>query len=830
MKAFSNRLMRFLKENVVVIGLLVLYLCFISFWEDKAWSWLIGPVLSKFDCNWITTIVFVLLAILLLWRCILFAKRETIADWMMGLAVVSGGLWAWYRFTTDWAYPMHGLSRLCYVDIIVVAAVGCICVWLYQQFCCKSRKPNSEKVEGFTIDIPIDSRSEDLLGRKDRAENIAQKMMSTDVEKAAFTLGIVARWGEGKSSFMRMMKEYLKERYGCDLVVMDFNPWLYGKDVNLTHVFFDELRHVVSPLNWTLARRLRHYANTLAGTNTFFDKVATYSLLLFSDKNVTEQYEDLKKQVRQLEKKIVIFVDDVDRLESMEMMEVFHLVRNASNFPHMYFVIGYDKAYVIENMRSNLRYHCLSYTDKILQEEHMLPPMTNEQITNHLSRVINKILKSKEEDVIKTLFASDVYRVDMCQYIKNLRDIKRFDNILLANYTKLKGEVNMRDFVLFELLRWRYPLIHSFIEDKIDDVFTVSNAQVRLYISEEQDKKEDNHRFQIDSRVDLVKCLENRHEELHLRITDISRLKSLLNALWGKYRPADKFNINHPQYIARYFYNSLLEKDIPECEMQALLQMPFDEMKPTLKLLQEQKGFFLISYLERIPRDRTEIKLRLRMIFYINSIAEVWSVGDDVIATMLHQLKNLSSDNGYSTEIKQFLRDTLLENSGRPYVLRYLARKEENEQVLSQYPLSLDEIRELKADVFERYVQKNEWNLSEVFSVWLKTHTRIQDTKHGYDVLQEESVYEYNQIMRRLAASYFSEFIPLTIRRYPTDNLCYELVEVWPYLWKDFQDYYSYVCERTDDVAIACEYGSFLGTYYREGGGEICFEFKDIRV
>lgn len=92
---------------------------------------------------------------------------------------------------------------------------------------------------------------------------------------------------------------------------------------------------------------------------------------------VEEQYEDLKKKISNMQRKIVVFIDDVDRLGANEIEELFRLVRNTSNLPSMYFVMAYDKKYVVDTLKNMFPSHSLSYTEKILQEEFFLPVIKN---------------------------------------------------------------------------------------------------------------------------------------------------------------------------------------------------------------------------------------------------------------------------------------------------------------------------------------------------------------------------------------------------------------------------------------------------------------------
>ena len=49
--------------------------------------------------------------------------------------------------------------------------------------------------DGFLEDEPITSCENDLLNRKGHAYNLSDKLLATNTENSAFTLGIVAPWG-----------------------------------------------------------------------------------------------------------------------------------------------------------------------------------------------------------------------------------------------------------------------------------------------------------------------------------------------------------------------------------------------------------------------------------------------------------------------------------------------------------------------------------------------------------------------------------------------------------------------------------------------------------
>lgn len=65
----------------------------------------------------------------------------------------------------------------------------------------RAPKESNDSSDGFFIDEPITSSEEDLLNRKIDAYDAAEKLLATKTENNAFTFGIVAPWGNGKTSF-----------------------------------------------------------------------------------------------------------------------------------------------------------------------------------------------------------------------------------------------------------------------------------------------------------------------------------------------------------------------------------------------------------------------------------------------------------------------------------------------------------------------------------------------------------------------------------------------------------------------------------------------------
>ena len=72
--------------------------------------------------------------------------------------------------------------------------------------------------------------TEDLLGFKRFAEPIARSIANVTAKETPLTIGVYGEWGSGKTSFLKMIDESLREQ---DIYPVWFNAWKYEQEDNL---------------------------------------------------------------------------------------------------------------------------------------------------------------------------------------------------------------------------------------------------------------------------------------------------------------------------------------------------------------------------------------------------------------------------------------------------------------------------------------------------------------------------------------------------------------------------------------------------------------------
>ena len=96
-------------------------------------------------------------------------------------------------------------------------------------------------------------------------------------------------------------------------------------------------------------------------------------------------------------KKIVILIDDVDRLEYNELFELLRLIRISANFRNVIFVVAYDKTYIAQLLEDHQIPNGEEYLKKIINLEITLPAYEYNLLIRMLHRHLLEIVAIDEK-------------------------------------------------------------------------------------------------------------------------------------------------------------------------------------------------------------------------------------------------------------------------------------------------------------------------------------------------------------------------------------------------------------------------------------------------
>jgi len=307
----------------------------------------------------------------------------------------------------------------------------------------------------FSEDNAVKSPDDDILNYGHLVERLKENIKHQNFN-CSFTIGIIGPWGNGKSSFMNLLTKHFNDENNT--IAVHFHPYLNHTESEISSEFFHAFQHALKPYSSKLSSLILEYSNKLMN---FYKDQNINNLIKkeFTSTNSSayDTYQSINLALKDIDKKIIVFVDDLDRLSQEEILQVLKLIRNTANFRNTIFIVAMDKGYVLSRLNSNDSILRNKFIDKFFQLEIYLPEIDKTILRNQFlktlrdSSIINESLKIELEGLISS---STVLFDD---HISNLRDVKRLCNQIIFEYPFINEEIELSDFVNFIFLKLAFP-------------------------------------------------------------------------------------------------------------------------------------------------------------------------------------------------------------------------------------------------------------------------------------------------------------------------------------------------------------------------------------
>lgn len=300
-------------------------------------------------------------------------------------------------------------------------------------------------------------------------------------------MGVMAPWGYGKTSFVNLMREQFAEN--PNLTVIDFNPWMFSGAQQLTDTFFKEVAaelRVKDPRRFrAVADELDNYGDVLGSVAGAFGPIGVALLGLGrgvakSAVKVAELRRGGTLQLRhkvaeklgQLDQPIVVIIDDIDRLSTDEIRDIFKLVRLTASFPNLVYVLAFDRERV-ERALDETNVPGRAYLEKIVQLSFDLPAIQRGTLQTQVFAELDRILGDLPDARFDSNRWPDVYMEIVGPMFANLRDVTRFAVSARPALAALGCEIEFVDLVALEAIRVFRPEVFAQLQVVATELTTV---------------------------------------------------------------------------------------------------------------------------------------------------------------------------------------------------------------------------------------------------------------------------------------------------------------------------------------------------------------------
>ena len=234
--------------------------------------------------------------------------------------------------------------------------------------------------------------------------------------------------------------------------MLRFDPWLFSGAEELVTRFFSELG---AQLRTSKSARVRELADRFA---SYGDAVSPLAPLVFGrtgaavvavvqrgraavkgkDTSASEQRRELQSRLADVDRPIVVFIDDIDRLAEHEVREVVRLVKLVGDLPGVRYLLAFDRRRV-ELALGDCSEDGRAYLEKIVQAPHDLPVVGPARLRRLALEELNECLVDMELPFFSQDAWGSLYGAGVAPMLRTLRDARRFANVAPAALSSPAG-------------------------------------------------------------------------------------------------------------------------------------------------------------------------------------------------------------------------------------------------------------------------------------------------------------------------------------------------------------------------------------------------------
>lgn len=425
-------------------------------------------------------------------------------------------------------------------------------------------------------DDPLVAGSQDAFGRLSYATRAAELICHVHSVDSSAVFGLSGPWGSGKTSLIHMVVEKLKDS-GDDWSVEWFSPWAANDVTGLLSEFYASLTAALPKKKSKKVRKaLAATASVAAPT---LDAIPVVGRLLGEAARLTRDaasqptpwqraFKDASRELRKLEQRILIVVDDVDRLHGDELLALLKVVRLLGRFDGVQYLLAYDEETLYRNLIAAGVVRgsgtAQRFMEKIVQYPLFLPLLTEHQQLARLNSGLERVARVTSDDPStnrRLNGLNDCFGV----LLTTPRAIDRYIAQLGHHLPLLAtDEIDDEDMQILTLLRVALPNLYAAIPRYKRQLVTGSSGELK------SDSQSDFEYEPFDIKP-LTRLVDKRHR-------DIAR--KLLVSLFPKVQPSRgsvtyssvrRQSVHNPDYFDRYFAMGILDHDVSDEHVETVL-------------------------------------------------------------------------------------------------------------------------------------------------------------------------------------------------------------------------------------------------------------------
>lgn len=424
----------------------------------------------------------------------------------------------------------------------------------------------------FSGDNPKINPAEDMLDYAPFSRLLAQSI-SRMSPKEGIVISINGPWGSGKSTALNFILYYLEHEFAERPVIpIHFAPWWFSGRENLTRLLISQLRARLGDKDYAeLKGKLADFADLVTRIPGVPGKDAGEFIAdrLRGEPDLVSLKNRIDELLRDSDPRILVIIDDIDRLAPDEICDLFRTIKATGKFPNVIYLLAFDIEVVVQSLEQTFITDGNSYLEKIVQVPFTLPSPDKSALRKFLFDRLSATVT--DEANFDEAYWVNVYFTSIDHFIVTPRHVIRLTNALQATYPSVMGEVNNVDFIAIEAIRVFMPKLYDKIR-RNQDLLTGISAVLNPDNAAEQRKT-------FESWLELIPN-EDRDYAKRLLSLIFPRFGSAFgNAIYGSDWLSNwrrKLRVCSPDKFPIFFRFTISLDSISTAEINALLEITRD--------------------------------------------------------------------------------------------------------------------------------------------------------------------------------------------------------------------------------------------------------------
>lgn len=326
-------------------------------------------------------------------------------------------------------------------------------------------------MNNFDADKPIKTSSEDLPGRSGYAKAIATAIINQKGDDS-HVIGLYGRWGSGKTSTLNMVAEAIAQatanKDDAPRIVI-FSSWGSGSVAQLLGRFCDALQEVnylgkAKKSAKELMGLLDRYGDLLEKISPRIGCAASaVGRLSVRSNSPIEIKCSIGNVLKKQKRKIVVVIDDIDRLSDEQIRHVFQFVNSVADFPNVIYVLPFDYSVVAAALSGVQEANGEAYMHKVIQVPLVLPDPQSDGLLNCLSDGIEGFINQGRDDYSQERLW-EVTNSLIAPRVNTMRDVRRLQNVFRFQSSILGDDLNGIDILGISALIAFDPLLYEWVK------------------------------------------------------------------------------------------------------------------------------------------------------------------------------------------------------------------------------------------------------------------------------------------------------------------------------------------------------------------------------